>query len=204
MVCFVKMKTVIKLTQIILTIQIIFVSPAYSLDITDRNEYLYDVRNDDGNIYRNRLSIHKKLDAHDIDISGFGEAQWNFDLNNWEKLMLGAEIEKKLSKYLYIGQSFQFISGEILDYMAFSANSRSIDTTTKIIFKYPLLEYLDLKLFEEYSINLEKGRDECNEIGVEIIYNLKDSYSLGVGWRHTDRIHNFDTDYVTSSVKLRF
>ena len=204
MVCFVKMKIAIKLLQIFLAIQIISASPACALDITDRNEYLYDVREDDGNIYRNRLSIHKKLDAHDIDISGFGEAQWNFKLNDWEKLMLGAEVEKKLFKYLYIGQSFQFISGQILDYMTFDVDSRSIDTTTKIIFKYPLLEYLDLKLFEEYSINLEEGRDEYNEIGAEIIYNLKDSCSLGVGWRHTDRIHNLDTDYVTSSVKLRF
>ena len=204
MVCFVKMKIIINLIQIILTIQIIFVSSAYGLDITDRNEYLYDVRDDDGNIYRNRLSIHKKLDAQDIDISGFGETQWNFKSNDWEKLMLGAEVEKKLFRYFYVGQSFQFISGQILDYMTFGTDSRSIDTTTKIIFKYPVLKHLDLKLFEEYSINLEEGRDECNEIGAEIIYNLKDSCSLGVGWRHTDRIHNFDTDYVTSSIKLRF
>ena len=204
MVCFVKMKIITNLIQIILTIQIIFVSSAYGLDITDRNEYLYDVRDDDGNIYRNRLSIHKKLDAQDIDISGFGETQWNFKSNDWEKLMLGAEVKKKLFRYFYVGQSFQFISGQILDYMTFGADSRSIDTTTKIIFKYPMLKHLDLKLFEEYSINLEEGRDECNEIGAEIIYNLKDSCSLGVGWRHTDRIHNFDTDYVTSSIKLRF
>ena len=204
MVCFVKMKTFIKLVQIFLTIQIIFVSPVCAIDITDRNEYLYDVREDDGNIYRNRLSIQKTLDTYDIGISGFGEIQWNFKLNDWEKLMLGAEIEKKIFKYFYVGQSLQFISGQMLDYMVFDADSRSIDTTTKIIFKYPLLEYLDLKLFEEYSINLEEGRDECNEVGAEIIYNLKDSCSLGVGWRHIDRIHTLDTDYVTSSIKLRF
>ncbi len=204
MVCFVKMKTAIKLVQIFITIQIVSANPAYGVQITDRNEYLYDVRDDDGNIYRNRLSIHKKLDTYDIDMSGFGEVQWNFKLNDWEKLMLGVEAEKKLFRYFYIGQSFQFISGQMLDYMVFDADSRSIDTTTKIVFSYPLLEYLDFKLFEEYSINLEEGRDECNEVGAEIIYNLKDSCSLGVGWRHTDRIHNFDTDYVTSSIKLRF
>ena len=203
MVCFVKMKTAIKLIQIFIAIQIISASPVCALDITDRNEYLYDVRGDDGDIYRNRLSIHEKLDAYNIDISGFGEAQWNFDLNDWEKLMLGVEVEKKLFKYIYIGQSFQFISGQILDYMVFNPDSRSIDTTTKIIFKYPLLKYLDLKLFEEYSVNLEEGKDECNEIGAEFIYNLKDFCSLGVGWRHTDSIHSFDSDYITSSVKLR-
>ena len=206
MVCsFQKMKTIATLTIIILILtQLIFIDRIYASEIRDRNEYLVDVRGDDGDIYLNRLSLHKKMDSSDIEISGFLEGQWNFEIDEWEKVMLGVEAGAYLWQYLYIGQSVQSISGHMLDYMAFDANNNSIDTTTKIRLDLALLKDLSLHIFEEYSINIEEGRDEYCETGAEVSYSPKDSYSIGIGWRHTDRIHNLDTDYVSSSLTLRF
>ncbi|MFC1666869.1 hypothetical protein ACFL0P_03240 [Candidatus Omnitrophota bacterium] len=198
------MKTIVQISMLLIFIQLILINPIYALEISNRNEYLLDIRGDDGDIYLNKLSIHKKLDSPEIEISAFGEGQWNLDTDEWEKVLLGLEMGRTFWEYFYIGQSIQFISGEMLDYMAFSVNSNSIDTTTKIALNLSLAKDLSFRAFEEYSLNIEKGRDEFSETGVEIVYKFKDSHSVGIGWRHTDRIHNFDTDYISSSITLRF
>jgi len=191
----------------LLFIQLIFLNPAYSLDIKDRDDFLKDVRSDDGNIYLNRLSLYKNIDS--FDVACFGEAQWNLKTKVWEKITAGLEAEKCFLKYLYLGQSAQYISGEILDFMTFSPGDMSTETTTKLsaifpIFKNSMKEKLSMRFWEEYSYNLERGAAGLNEIGIEFNYNLKKEISLGFGWRHTDRIHNFDTDYCSTSLTLKF
>jgi hypothetical protein len=193
------------LLSISLILAVVVVADAVlCVEIEDRNEYLIDTRGDDGDIYLNRLSLHKKLDSPDIETSLFAETQWNIETSEWEKLLLGLEARKLLWTYLYLGQSIQLISGEILDYVTFEVKSNSVDTTTKIGLHLPLIKDFSFLACEEYSFNLEEGRDEYCETIAEISYSPKPSYSIGVGWRHTDRIHNFDTDYVSLSLALRF
>jgi len=200
------MKRISKLFIILISCQFIFIQCIYASDAEMKNriDYLVDARGDDGDLCLNRFSLHKKLDSPDMEISGFLEAQWNLETDEWEKLLFGIEAGAWPWKYLYIGQSLQSISGEMLDYMAFDANGDSIDTTTKISLEIPLVKEFSLRVFEEYSVNIEKGRDEYCEAGTEVSYSPKDSYSIAIGWRHTDRIHNFDTDYMSSSLTLRF
>jgi len=202
---YLKMRHILKILLILGLIQLSLINPAYSYEIKERNEYLLDARGDDGDIYLNRLSLHKKLDFLDLDLSGFGEAQWNFKQDDWEKLLIGLEASTYLWKYLYISQGIQFISGQILDHMTFNPNNKSIDTTTKIGINIPFLKDFSFKLWEEYSFNLEELENEYAESLAEVTYSPNNSsYSIGIGWRHTDRIHNFDSDYVTSSFTLRF
>ena len=146
----------------------------------------------------------KKLDTQDIDISAFGDVQWNFNTTDWEKILFGIELGKLFTDYLYIGQSIQSISGQILDHLVFDADSYSFDTTSKISITLPFLDKYSFRIAEEYSVNLEHGRDEYCETIAEVSYQVKDSYSFGLGWRHTDRIHNLDTDYVSLSMELDF
>ena len=101
---------------ILLSIQLIFLNPACALDIKYRNEFLKDVRSDDGNIYLNRISLYKNIAPLNVEISGFGEAQWNIKTQAWEKITAGFEAKKHLFEYFYFGESLQFISGKILDY----------------------------------------------------------------------------------------
>ncbi len=204
MLLFKKMKSISKLLSILIFIGFFFVNPAYSLELDYKNEYLVDIRADDGDICLNRLSFHKKLDYHDIELSYFLEGQWNLEINDWEKVMFGIEFGKTFLKYLYIGQTLQVTSGQILDYMAFDTNSKTIDATTKMALRFPLSEKLSLYIFEEYVLNPIKGRDEYSEVGTELNYRPKESFSFGIGWRHTDRIHALDTDYITSSFTLHF
>lgn len=205
MLLFLKMKIMPGLfLALTFTITLLLPSPVFSIEIKDKNKYLIDTRGDDGDLYLNRISINKKFDSSAIEISAFGETQWNFDTTQWEKLLLGVEVSTTLYKYFYIGQSLQFISGQMLDYMTFSVDKTSIDTTTKLGLKFPLAEHFSFQIFEEYSLNLEEGRGGYTETIAEIFYQPKDLYSIGIGWHHTDRIHNFDTDYISSSVTLHF
>ena len=190
-------------------IQLIFLDPACALDIKDRNEFLKDVRSDDGNIYLNRISLYKNIGFLNVEVSGFGEAQWNIKTKASEKITAGFEAKKCVFEYFYFGESLQFISGKILDYMVFSPGKQSVETTLKLELAFPVLgktlnKKLSLRSFEEYSYNLEKGSAGLNEIGIEFNYDLKKEVSLGFGWRHTDRIHDFDTDYCSSSFTLKF
>ena len=197
------MKIILSLS-ILLIFNAIAVNPASALEIKDKNEYLIDVRGDDGDLYLNRLSFAKKLDSPDIKIFAFSEAQWNFYTTEWEKLLLGAGTGFTLYKYFCISQTIQIISGEMLDYMVFDVGSYSTDTTTRIGLHFPFLSRFSFQLYEEYSLNLEKGRGEYCETVAEISYRPKDLCSVGIGWRHTDRIHNLDTDYVSASLTLDF
>lgn len=198
------MKSISKLFLILILIQAFLICPAFAAEINYRNEYLMDIRGDDGDICLNRLSTHKKLEYHDIELSSFLEGQWNFGIDDWDKVMLGIELGKAFMKYLYIAQTLQATSGQILDYMSFDVDNKTIDVTTKIRFQYPLLKNLSFNASEEYTLNPIAGRDEYCEAIVEVTYMPKDSFSFGIGWRHTDRIHALDTDYVSSSFTLHF
>ena len=185
-------------------IECLSVVPAFAFDLKEKNEYLIDVRGDDGDIYLNRFSLHKKFDPVGLEMSAFGETQWNFDINDWEKLLLGAETGKFFFGRLYIGQSAQFISGQIMDHMTFESDNPSFDTTTKIGLTFPVIRYFSVNISEEYSFNLEEGEGEYAEILADLNYSAVDSYSIGIGWHHTDRIHSFDSDYVSISFALNF
>jgi hypothetical protein len=190
-------------------LNLVSITPTFGLEIEDRNEYLFDVRGDDGDIYLNRFSLSKKIHPLELDIIAFGETQWNLKISDWEKNTAGLEIDKSLWKHLYIGETIQFISGQLLDYANFNPGNESVEAMTKISLVFPLLkkylqEKLYLRLFEEYSYNFEEGEAGLYEIGINTNYALNKNFSIGFGWHHTDRIHSFDSDYVSSSLTLRF
>ena len=198
------MKTALKSLLILIVLQPILANPLSALEVTARDEYMLDARGDDGDIYRSYISLDKKIESPSLNISLFLESQWHFDRDEWEKLLLGGEIRKSLWKYLYVGQSVQFVSGQMLDYVGFEIDNKSFDTTTKIKIDIPFLESFSFQAFEEYSFNLEELEGDYNELGAEIVFKPRNFFSIFLGWRHTDRIHNFDTDYATAGLSFHF
>lgn len=190
--------------------QLIFIANhAMGINLADRNEFLKDTRCDDGDIYLNRISAYKNYENSGVNLGCFGEIQRNTKKSLWEKITIGLEAEKRLFKYLNAGQSIQYISGEIMDFMTFSPGNQSIETTLKLNSIIPLSESLfkkrlALRIWDEYSYNLEKGSAGLNETGIEFNCAFKENARLGFGWRHSDRIHNFDTDYCSASIYLEF
>jgi hypothetical protein len=189
---------------IVLSIQLIFLNPAYSIDIENKTALLADIRNKNNSIQLDRFSISKDIPEYAIKASLFGEAEWNFGTSKWEKITSGVEIDKQFLKYLYCGESVHFISGQILDYMTFSPGNMSIEAVTKLGFTFPLTKRLLFRAWNEYSYNLEKGAAGLNEVYVEMPYKINKNLDIGIGWRHTDRIHAFDSDYAVSYFALHF
>lgn len=197
------MKRLLKVLLIIFLLQLSRASLSSAADIKNKSQYLLDARGDDGDIFSNLISLRKKTPSG-INLSSFGEVQWNIKTSEWEKINLGVKAEKTFRKFFYIGQSIQMISGQILDYMSFEADNLSVDTTSSIGFIFDFLNHYSLSIKEEFSFNVEESKGEYCEILAEISYNPTDSRSVGIGWRHTDRIHNFDSDYATISLSLSF
>jgi len=189
---------------LLLSIQLIFLSPAYSADIKNKNSFLLDIRNRDNSIYLNRFSASKNIARYDIKTSLFGECQWHFGTSRWEKVTSGVAAEKLFLKYIYCGESIHFIYGQLLDYMTFDPGNMSIEATTKLGFIFPLSKKLSFRVWNEYSYNLEKGAAGLNEVLIEMPYRVTKNLDFEIGWRHTDRIHAFDSDYATSSFTLYF
>ncbi|MFA4991076.1 MAG: hypothetical protein WC569_00660 [Candidatus Omnitrophota bacterium] len=204
------MKNTNKLLLIVLSLlQFIAIPGAHGIQINSKNELLIDSRGDDGDIYLCRLWLSKDIPDYSVKISAFGETQWNFKTSEWEKLTAGLEAGRSLSKYLHVSQSLQAINGQMLDYMCFNPGNDSIETTSKISLNMPLCktlfkERLGLRLFEEYTFNLEENQAGLNELGAEITYRLAANASMAIGWHHSDRIHSFDSDYASSSLNLNF
>lgn len=198
------MKTALKFFLISIVTQLFLVNTVFSLELNTRDEYLLDIRDDDGDIYRSYITLNKKIESPDVEISAFLDSQWNLETDKWEKVLLGVEIRKYLWQYLYVGQTLQLISGEMLDYMSFEVDNKSFDTTAKIGLKIPFLKYFSFNAFEEYSLNLEGLRDEYNEVGIEVVYTPRKLFSISLGWRHTDRVHNLDTDYASTALSFHF
>ncbi len=190
--------------RIVLFIQLIFLNPAYSAEIKDKNSFLLDIRNKDNSIYLNRFSVSNNIARYDIKISLFGESQWHFGTSNWEKITSGVEAEKPFLKYLYCGESVHFISGQMLNYMTFDPGNMSMEAVTKLGFIFPLSKKLSFRICNEYSYNLEKGAAGLNEVLIDLPYEINNNLDFGIGWRHCDRIHAFDSDYATTSLTLHF
>ena len=199
-----KMKIKLVVLSLLLISQFAFPETILALQLNTRDEYLVDVRRDDGDIYRSYITVDKKFKSHDTEASLFLDTQWNVKTDKWEKILFGVAATKSFWEYLYIGQSIQLISGQMLDHMSFEIGNKSLDTTTKMGMRVPFLHYFTFCAFEEYSINLENLREEYNDVGAEIIYRPKEWLSFLTGWRHTDRIHGFDTDYATCGLSFSF
>ncbi len=175
-----------------------------TFEIRDKTSYLFDVRGDDGDILLNHFCLHKNIESIKTGLFAFSELQWSFETSDWEKITMGIGAEKTLWNYLYASQTIQLISGQILDHIDLKTDNISYDATSRIGLYVTLPKNFALDIFEEYSYNIEEGKEEYCESVAELIYNFKESCSLIVGWRHIDRVHRFDTDYITSSVSLKF
>lgn len=189
---------------ILLLIHLFFSGASYGAEIKDKNSFLLDIRNKDNSIYLNRFSVSTNIAGCNIKTSLFGEFQWHFGTSKWEKITSGLEAEKCFLRYIYCGESINFISGQILDYMTFDPGNMSIEAITKLGFIFPVSKKLSFIIRNEYSYNIEKGSAGLNELFIEIPYQVNKNLDFEIGWRHTDRIHAFDSDYAISSLILHF
>lgn len=61
-----------------------------------------------------------------------------------------------------------------------------------------------LKIFDEFSFDLKEGEGTRNDEGLGVNMPFTSFLSGYLGWRHADRIHSYDTDYIESVVTVTF
>lgn len=146
-----------------------------------------------------------------VKFAPFFEYQSNFDTNTWWRKEVGAEIGTTFfNDYFYIGASFQHVWQKEENYPV-ELLKETTEWESRFVISPPipipwegLKERLKLRIFDEYTYDFTRGQPTFNEIGVTCEWQIFDWLILPVGWRHIDRIHDFDADALEFSLLFKF
>ncbi|MCK4248350.1 MAG: hypothetical protein KAX15_01065 [Candidatus Omnitrophica bacterium] len=166
----------------------------------------------DDNSCVSRYSIHrypvKITENQNLLLSPFWEGDWNFDSEDWYRREIGLEAGLQLTKFLYIGQSFNYIWRDREKFVWPNENEEFSEIENRIELKTRFYDWRVCKaqiyLFNEYLYNIDEGQAYMNVSRVGIMLKINDRVSIPIGWRHADRIHKFDSDHREISVIIDF
>lgn len=169
--------------------------------------------NSDDSLYLTRagLSIDYNLDYLDkvIRISPFFEYQHNLDIDTWWRRESGIEMGVSFfNGNFYIGASFQHIWQRAENFPD-EPLEQTTEWESRFIITSPIpwgifKDRVKLRLFDEYTFDFTRGQGTFNEVGVTVDWQIYSWLRLPLGWRHIDRIHDFDSDWLEFSILFSF
>jgi len=65
-------------------------------------------------------------------------------------------------------------------------------------------DVLTLHIFNEYTFDFTRGQATFNEVGATIDCKINEWLTIPLGWRHRDRVQDYDADMYELSVLLSF
>ena len=166
----------------------------------------------DDNSYVSRYSIYrypvKIMENQELLLSPYWEGDWNFDSKDWYRREFGLEAGFKLTEFFYIGQSLNYIWRDREKFAWPDQNEEFGEIESRIEFKTRFYNWrickIRLYLFDEYAYNINAGEAYLNVIKPGMMLKVNDKAHISIGWRHTDRIHKYDSDYREISVIIDF
>lgn len=194
---------------LILFMGIFFIStPAHALNIENIHTYRYDIRNTGndtagGNEYLCTLSLkdNKPIEKieRDLKLALWSEMEVGLRRHKLDVVRFGGEVGLDIFKWVYWGEQVY--------YGWFDKQEDKFVLRSKLTFKFPF-KFFDLnpslRIFEEHRYNLNEGEGFRNDVGVGVNLPLTEIFGCYLGWRHADRIHKFDTDYIEGKIVLNF
>ena len=144
-----------------------------------------------------------------IKISPFFEYQSNFDTNTWWRKEVGVEIGTSFFKdCFYVGGSFQHVWQKEENY-PIELLEETTELEARFVITPPLKwkifkDKVKLRVFDEYTYDFTRGQPTVNEVGVIFDWQIHKHLKFPIGWRHIDRIHDFDSDMIEFSVLFSF
>lgn len=171
-----------------------------------------NVRGDDDDYHLYLTRVQACLDynlAYPVRIAPFLEYQHNLKDNAWWRRELGAEIGAFFfNDCLYLGASFQHVWQQEENYTVESLEETS-EWESRLVITPPLQwgifgDKVKLRIFDEYTYDFTRGQATVNEVGAVVEWQLREGLRLPIGWRHVDRVHDFDNDMLELSVLLSF
>ncbi|MFC1632087.1 hypothetical protein ACFL1I_00145 [Candidatus Omnitrophota bacterium] len=181
----------------------------------NRHTYRVDTRSDDDDysFYITRaagyLDFNCPLLERTFRIAPFFEYQSNLDTNTWWRKELGAEIGTSFfNDIFYYGASLQYV-WQKLDNYPVEDTTETAEWESRFVITPPINwwifgDTLFLRLFNEYTVDLERGQGTFNQVGVVFDWQVLDWLRLPIGYRHVDRVHDYDADTLEFSVVFSF
>jgi hypothetical protein len=210
----------LKISLILLVVFVFFALPSGFGEIEDmrfenRHTFRIATRSDDDDydLYLTRAQGFVDYNFPQIDrtltFSAFFEYQSNFDTNTWWRKELGLEVGTSFFEdCLYVGASFQHVWQKEENY-PIELLDETTEWESRVVITPPIKwwlfkDRLKLRIFDEYTYDFTRGQFTFNDVGIVLDWKVFDWLRLPVGWRHTDRIHDFDCDALEFSVLFTF
>ncbi len=194
---------------LILFVGMFFIStPVYALDVEVLNTFRYDLRDTGNNVaggneYLCTINLKgavpiEKIER-DLKLILWGEAQVGIRRSKIDVSRFGGEVGINIFKWVYWGEQIYYAWYD-------RAYDRFV-LRSKLTFNFPFKAFSlnpSLRIFEEHRYSLTEGEGFRNDVGVGINLPVTKVFGCYLGWRHADRIHNFDTDYIEGKIVLNF
>lgn len=190
---------------LILYLSFLISVPAYAIDFKFKTQqsFRYDISVDNEDWYIMRFwaeTFYKSpLIYNTFRIAPFVETRYHFYLHKLSRTEVGVEIGIDLFKWLYWGESLQYAS--------LHPGRDTIELESILKFSYPFRiksQKVVFYVLGEHTFAFVFGEGKRAEIGFGFIWQPKEALEFLLGWRHTDRIHYYDTDQIEASVIYGF
>jgi len=149
------------------------------------------------------LLYHEITDDFDavLEIQPFVETRYLWDKEKWDRTELGAELGVRFIKWVYIGESIHYA------WLKDFEDTPELESRLEIGIPFVLNSegyQITLALLEEYTYSIEEGKATRNEIAGIFYIPVFEHLDVSCGWRHIDRIHDYDSDQVEISAVLKY
>lgn len=187
-------------------------------EITDKGfEFQQTVRRSttdgDDSLYLSRITGFLKgrdpLTGKIVKFAPFYEYQHEFQTDTWWRKEIGAEIGTSFfGDIFYYGASFQHVWQQPEAYEV-EVLEETTEWESRFIITLPINWGIfkgkaKLRIFEEYTYDFTRGQGTINQVGAHVEWQFKENVKIPFGWRHIDRIHDFDSDTIETSVIFSF
>ena len=136
-----------------------------------------------------------------LEVQPFAETQYKWDAGEWSRTEAGIEVGFRLTQWAYAGESIHYA------WLEENENTPELETRLEMNIPFVLNSTgykLTLALIEEYTYATRGHKASRNEIAANIIIPVCSYLELVCGWRHIDRIHDYDSDQVEVGGLIKF
>ena len=202
---------------ILLVAFVFFVTPSGSAetDVSFSNRHTVRVATSgsDDNFYLTRaqgiIGYDSSRLGRTVKILPFFEYQHNLETGAWWRKESGVEVGASFfNDCFYYGASFQHAWQQEENYSVESLGETT-EWESRFVISPPIpwgifKDKVKLQLFDEYTYDFTRGQGTFNEVGVILDWQICEGVGLPFGWRHIDRVHDFDSDMLEFSLAFSF
>jgi len=165
-----------------------------------------NTRDEEDSAYVTRLAIahgYNLMEEYDIKLEyqAFGETRYLWDQEEWQRSELGMEFGFRFLKdWVYLGESVHYA------WLKNTGDTFELETRLEVDIPIKLTEEytITLALLEEYTYATKESKATRNEIAGLFYIPVYKWLELQAGWRHIDRIHDYDSDQVELTAVLKY